>query len=105
MLAHHWARNESSIELSPANNSVDGGNQMVTVSITFIILNTVFVILRCYARSLTKATYGWDDYLIFASLIFNIASCVLTIGTSALLFDYLYGINSSLSQCQFHMEN
>ena len=86
MLADHWTRNESSIGLSPANNSADGGNEMVTVSITFIILNTVFVTLRCYARSLTKATYGWDDYLIFAGLIFNIASCVLTIGTSALFF-------------------
>jgi len=79
MLAHHWERNESSIDPSPANNSSDGDNELVTVSIIFIILNTVFVILRCYARSLTKATYGWDDYLIFASLTFNIASCVLSI--------------------------
>ena len=103
MLAPHWERNESSIDPSPANDSSDGDNELVTVSIIFIILNTVFVILRCYARSLTRATYGWDDYLIFASLIFNIASCVLSIGTSALLFDYLcssavlYGVNVNVN--------
>jgi hypothetical protein len=110
MLAHHWERNESSIEPSPANNSADGdSSKLVTVSIIFIILNTVFVILRCYARSLTKATYGWEDYLIFASLIFNIASCVLSIGTSTLLYSIispvLCGINSSQCQCQFYTEN
>jgi len=51
----------------------------VAISIIFVILNTIFVTLRCYARSLIKTVYGLDDYLIFASLISNTALSVVSI--------------------------
>ena len=75
-------RNESSVNQSPAakNTNVEySGNTLVAISIIFVILNAIFVTLRCYARSLTKAVYGWDDYLIFASLISNTALSVVLI--------------------------
>ncbi|KAN0072015.1 hypothetical protein V8E54_009744, partial [Elaphomyces granulatus] len=81
MLAHHWQlRNESSVEPSAIGNHEDYcGNKLVTISIVFIILNCVFVILRFYARSITKNAYGWDDYLIIASFISNISLCAVSI--------------------------
>jgi hypothetical protein len=81
MLLHHLERNESSVEPSTANNQEYCGDKLVAVSIIFMIFNTVIVILRCYARSLTKATYGWDDYLVFASFVSNIGLCVVSIRT------------------------
>ncbi|KAN0072205.1 hypothetical protein V8E54_009934 [Elaphomyces granulatus] len=80
MSVHHWKfRNESSIEPSPASNEEYSGNKLVTISIVFMILNTIFVILRCYSRSITKVAYCWDDYLIFASFISNIGLCAVSI--------------------------
>jgi hypothetical protein len=80
MLLHHSQRNESSVEPS-IDNQEYCGNKLVTVSIVFMIFNTIIVILRCYARSLTKATYGLDDYLVFASFVSNIGLCVVSIRT------------------------
>jgi hypothetical protein len=91
MSVHHWKlRNES------ASNEEYCGNKLITISIVFIILNTIFVILRCYARFITKAAYGWDDYLIFASFISNIGLCAVSISTYALFIipPFLYGSNS-----------
>jgi hypothetical protein len=85
MLVHYWQlRNESSVEPSAFSNQEYCGNKLVTISIVFIILNSVFVILRFYARSITKAAYGWDDYLIIASFISNVSLCVVSISTYAL---------------------
>jgi hypothetical protein len=87
MLVHHWQlRNESSVEPSAISNQEYSGNKLVTISIVFIILNCVFVLLRFYARSITRATYGWDDYLIIAGFISNIGLCVVSIGTYALFY-------------------
>ena len=86
-VVHHWKlRNESSVEPSPTSNQEYCGNKLVTISIVFIILNTIFVILRFYARSITKTAYGWDDYLIIASFISNISLCVVSISMYALFY-------------------
>jgi hypothetical protein len=97
----HMQRNESSVDQSSAANNTSGeysGNKLVAISIIFVILNTIFITLRCYARSLTKAVYGWDDYLVFAGFVSNTALSVVSIRThhyfiitSAFLQD---GINS-----------
>jgi hypothetical protein len=81
MLLHHSQRNESSVEPSTIDNQEYCGNKLVTISIVFMIFNTIIVILRCYARSLTKAAYGLDDYLVFASFVSNIGLCVVSIRT------------------------
>lgn len=76
MLVHHSQRNNFSVEEY-------SGDKLVTVSIVFIVLNTVIVSLRCYARSITNAPYGWDDYLVFASFISNVGLSVVSIRTAA----------------------
>jgi hypothetical protein len=75
-------RNESSVNLSPAAENTDegySGDTVAAISIIFVILNAIFITLRCYAHSLTKAVYGWDDYLIFASFISDTALSVMLI--------------------------
>jgi hypothetical protein len=87
MLVHHWQlRNESSVEPSAISNQEYCGNNLVTISIVFIILNSVFVILRFYARFITKTAYGWDDYLIIAGFISNVSLCVVSISTYTLFY-------------------
>lgn len=49
------------------------GNQLVGTSVTFLILNTVSIVLRFYARFTTKAKLGYDDYLIVPALFFNLS--------------------------------
>ena len=87
MLIHR--RNETSTETSAANNSGEeySGNKLVAISILFVILSTVIIILRCFARSLTRAVYGWDDYLVFAGFISNTALSVVSIRTN---YDFIY---------------
>jgi hypothetical protein len=80
MMIHQ--RNESSVDQSSATNNTNEeypGNKLVAISIIFVIIDIIFVVLRCYARSLTKAVYGWDDYLIFASFISNTVLSVVLI--------------------------
>jgi hypothetical protein len=80
MLIHQ--RNESSVNQSPAAKNTDegySGDTLAAISIIFVILNAIFITLRCYAHSLTKAVYGWDDYLIFASFVSDTALSVMLI--------------------------
>ena len=94
MSVHHWKfRNESFVKPSPASNEEYSGNKLVTISIVFMmlmVLNTIFVILRCYARSITKVAYCWDDHLIFASFISNIGLCAMSLSTYALFITPLF---------------
>jgi hypothetical protein len=83
MLLYHRQRNGSSVEPSTEEYC---GNELVTISIVFIFVNTIMVILRFYARSITKASYGWDDCLVFASFVVNITLCVVSICTCTILY-------------------
>jgi hypothetical protein len=82
MLIHR--RSETSVETSAANNSGEeySGNKLVVISILFVILSTVIITLRCFARSLTKVVYDWNNYLVFAGFISNTALFVVSIRTN-----------------------
>ena len=56
------------------------GDKLVTVSAIFITLETLFVILRYYARRLTAAATGWDDVVLSLAWFPNFGLCVLGIG-------------------------
>ena len=61
-------------------NQYSGGT-LQTEAIAFIILPTIAVALRCYARFLTSQFWA-DDYLLFAGYIAQIAQCIAAIRTS-----------------------
>lgn len=55
------------------------GNTLLAIAAIFIVLETIFVGLRYYARSHTTAATGWDDILIPLTWFTNIGLCILGI--------------------------
>lgn len=55
------------------------GNTLLAIAAVFIVLETIFVGLRYYARSHTTAATGWDDILIPLAWFANIGLCILGI--------------------------
>ena len=45
------------------------GDRLTSTAIAFIVLDTLFVALRCWSRSLQKAPIGWDDILVVPAYI------------------------------------
>jgi len=65
--------------LSAATYNKSSGDKLQTAAIVFIAVNTFFVALRCYARHITKAGLGWDDFFLSAGYVFNIGLCITAI--------------------------
>jgi len=57
------------------------GDTLLAICVTFIIFETVFVVLRCYARYLTTSSFGWDDAIIPAAWLANIGLAILCISS------------------------
>ncbi|KAK4226275.1 integral membrane protein [Podospora fimiseda] len=55
------------------------GPMMIGICIAFAVLTTIFVPLRFWARRIRAATFGFDDVLIIAAYIVNLACCALGI--------------------------
>ena len=52
------------------------GNRLINTAIAFIVLDTIFVALRCWSRYLQKAPVGWDDLLIIPAYISCLSLCI-----------------------------
>lgn len=65
---------------SPEHVTNYSGGSVIAVAVLFTVLDLLFAILRELARYRTKATWGWDDYLIIPALTVNIGLCVHGIG-------------------------
>lgn len=55
------------------------GYKLTDTAIAFIVLETVFVVLRCWSRYLQKASIGWDDILIIPAYLFCLGPCICSI--------------------------
>ncbi|CAD6594186.1 MAG: hypothetical protein ASARMPREDX12_008376 [Alectoria sarmentosa] len=55
------------------------GYKLTDTAIAFIVLETVFVVLRCWSRYLQKASIGWDDILIIPAYLFCLGPCISSI--------------------------
>ncbi|KAH9216680.1 hypothetical protein DL95DRAFT_362975 [Leptodontidium sp. 2 PMI_412] len=78
---------------SAATYNESSANQLLTTAILFIVLNTLFVTLRYYARHITKAGLGWDDFFLSAGYVSNIGLCV-----TAILIVPLGGVGHYISE-------
>ena len=58
------------------------GDSLERTAIAFIVVNTVFVGLRCLARYQSTATWGWEDYMVPFALFSNIGMCVCGLSES-----------------------
>lgn len=66
----------------PEETAKEALQSLVAVCITFLILNSFFVILRFISRFHVKQQkVGWDDILIIAGYVANIGLCVDAFGT------------------------
>ena len=64
---------------SESHNDAYIGDRLKATAIAFIILETIFVLLRQWSRHLQKAATGWDDLLIIPSYISCIGLCICAI--------------------------
>ena len=63
---------------------------MTRIASALIILEVVVVMLKSYAKILTEAPLGMNDYLLIPALVSNLAICVLGIvGTNFCLSQIL----------------
>ena len=77
-----------SIGPSPSQEYLDeySGNTLIAICALFIAIETIFVVLRYYARHLTTSSFGMDDAIIPAAWIVNIGLCILCLSTETLVF-------------------
>lgn len=54
---------------TPADASENTGPTQISTTTILLVLSTVFVILRFWARHYVAAQYGIDDWLIVAGLV------------------------------------
>ena len=58
------------------------GDRLKGTAIALIVLETIFVALRQWSRSLQKAPIGWDDILIIPSYLCCLSMCIASIRES-----------------------
>ena len=80
----------------------DALHPLCVTCIVFIILNTLFVVLRFVSRNFVKRLeVGWDDILIIPSWLCNIGTCILGLRESSItllnVLKYTYLILHSCS--------
>lgn len=66
-------------QYSPEYLSEYIGDRLIHVSAIFIVLESIFVALRSYARTLTISSIGWDDIIIPVAWLANMGLCILGI--------------------------
>ena len=56
---------------------------LVAVCVVLIVLDTIFFLLRLFARLWVKPVpFGWDDLLLVIAYLVNICACALGLGLS-----------------------
>ena len=71
--------------LSPSQTTPEflnqyNGRPVIITAIVFMVLDSVFVMLRFLARRLQTATFGWDDWLIIPGWLFILAMISVLLG-------------------------
>ncbi|KAL4966090.1 uncharacterized protein BDV14DRAFT_199223 [Aspergillus stella-maris] len=69
----------------PSYLETDNGSRVVVASTFIIVLTTVLLALRLFARSLTQARRGWDEFLLIPSYLFLVGLII------CLYLDVQYG--------------
>ncbi|KAK1593431.1 uncharacterized protein LY79DRAFT_514424 [Colletotrichum navitas] len=65
--------------LTPEYLAEDSGNELISISIAFAILTTVFLALRLFAKRFTAGGYGIDDYFLAAAYVVDLGMCAVGI--------------------------
>ncbi|KAH8429732.1 uncharacterized protein LDX57_007404 [Aspergillus melleus] len=72
-------------QFPPGYMEADRGSQVIAASSFILVLTTILLAMRLYARSLTKAARGWDEFLLVPSYMCLIGLLI------CLYLDVIYG--------------
>ena len=53
----------------PGYLEVDHGGNVIGAASFILVFTTILLVLRLYARTLTKASWGWDEFLLAPSYL------------------------------------
>lgn len=70
----------SNVQYSPGYLDENRGETLVGLAIAFLVVETICVALRFYARRIGKVAWGADDTFIVPGFILCAAVCACTIG-------------------------
>ncbi|KAK1970197.1 integral membrane protein [Colletotrichum sublineola] len=70
---------EATRTLTPEYLAEDSGSELISISIVFAVLTTVFLALRLFAKRFTAGGYGIDDYLLAAAYVIDLGMCAVGI--------------------------
>lgn len=56
------------------------GDTLLAICGALIVVETLLVVLRYYARNLTTSSFGWDDAIVPAAWLTNVGLAILCIG-------------------------
>lgn len=59
----------------PAYLAENCSSRLVAAIAVMLTLSTLFLVLRLYARTLTNASRGWDEYLLPIAWLFMVGLC------------------------------
>jgi len=64
----------------------DNRSQMVfSCAIAFVVIDISFIGMRYFTRHITKTPLGWDDLLVFPTMLFSVSVCGMQIGMKNLI--------------------
>ncbi|KAI0434598.1 hypothetical protein F5Y09DRAFT_295946 [Xylaria sp. FL1042] len=66
----------------PVVQQANDRNGIIVMTVLFTILITTAVVLRFYARHMTRAGYGWDDWTALVALLFTLALNAIFLGAT-----------------------
>lgn len=69
----------TTVTYSPEYLAEDAGPSLIATSALFIILSTIFTVLRFYARHLTQAQFGLEDVIMPFAWLAEIGLCIINI--------------------------
>lgn len=64
----------------------DRGRTLISISVLFILLDTIFVALRLYGQRIARAPIGLDDFIIPLAWFTHIGLCILGISERTALY-------------------
>ncbi|TDZ28387.1 Satratoxin biosynthesis SC1 cluster protein 4 [Colletotrichum spinosum] len=73
------AEGEGPRVLTPEYLAEDSGGTLISISVAFAVLTTLFLGLRLYAKQFTAAGYGIDDYFLVAAYLVDLGMCAIGI--------------------------
>lgn len=77
MPSHHSLRSDGSVDESALEGGLHayGGDRVIACAVVFIVMCTVALVLRFYARRVSKCPVSLEDYVLIPTWVLMMAHC------------------------------